>query len=122
MRGGPASTSGGGGGGPSTPLPPPPTPSADELANILPLLRRPELLASLKFVGKAVPGHTVKPGLIREVLSVLRGSEGNAKRDALGEKRRWFASFISSIGGDGVGDFVPRSLRNPLTHSPLSPP
>ena len=93
MRGGPASTSGGGAGGngPSTP----PPPSADELANILPLLRRPELLASLKFVGRAVPGHTVKPALIREVLAVLRGSEGNAKRDALGEGGGDKTQFVS---------------------------
>jgi len=89
MRGGPASTSGGGGGGgiPSTPTPLPPSASSDDdLAGALPSLRKPELLAALRFVGKTagVPAHTVKPVLIREVLAVLRGSEGDSKREAIG--------------------------------------
>ena len=91
MRGGPASTSGGGGRNPtecpSTPLPPPAPASDDDLAGALPSLRKPELLAALRFVGKTagVPAHTVKAVLIREVLAVLRGSEGDSKREAIGE-------------------------------------
>ena len=64
----------------------PRTAAAEELAEILPLLRRPELLASLRFVGRAAPASTVKPGLIREVLAVLRGSEGRDKRDAISKR------------------------------------
>lgn len=74
---------------------PPPPPQEEDLVNILPLLRRPELLASLRFIGKPISAQAVKPLLIREVMAVLRGGEGSAKRDAIGET--CFFSFFLHV-------------------------
>jgi len=100
----------------STP-PPPLPPSADELAAILPLLRKPELWASLKFVGNPVAASCAKSVLIQKVLAVLRGSEGSAKRDAIGENR-WLFFLHLPIIGVGVGDFFV-SVSSTLHSSPL---
>ena len=100
----------------STP-PPPLPPSADELAAILPLLRKPELWASLKFVGNPVAASCAKSVLTQKVLAVLRGSEGSAKRDAIGENRWLFFLHLPFIGV-GVGDFFV-SVSSTLHSSPL---